>query len=85
MRFYCCTFLQSVKIENLHLVGRINFSFLFTLVKQIGCYGDTWNRALPDRKNLAWPRDKMARLKNVQDCRDHVLGLGGLTAGYKVS
>ena len=64
---------------------KVTLCFLFTLVKQIGCYGDTHNRAFPERIRLNWPRDKMARLKNVQDCHEHVLSKGGLAAGYKVS
>ena len=64
---------------------KVKLCLLFTLVKQIGCYGDKWNRAFPERINLIRGKDKMTRLKNVQDCREHVLSKGGLAAGYKVS
>ena len=53
-------------------------------MKQIGCYGDSYKRALPLNTVFPLPKTTTELLENVKKCRDEVKRKGGLAAGYKV-
>ena len=64
---------------------RKNFCNSSNLVKKIGCYGDSYQRAFPELKQLSRASTTPELLENVRSCRDEVKQKGGLAAGYKVT
>ena len=53
-------------------------------MKQIGCYGDNHERALPLNTTFPLAETTTELLENVKKCRDELKRKGGLAAGYKV-